>query len=82
MIPLSFQTYFTKLVNLRERPKNDSTMIVNLTSYDIFKYFYEVTYPYKLDDALNFIKLAIKIKSHKNNELSKLYLLFYFWILS
>jgi hypothetical protein len=32
MIPLSFQTYLTKLVNLRERSKIDSKMIVNLTS--------------------------------------------------
>ena len=33
MIPLSFQTYYlTKLVNLRERSKINSKMIVNLTS--------------------------------------------------
>ena len=32
MISLSFQTYLTKLVNLRERSKIDSRIIVNLTS--------------------------------------------------
>ena len=35
---------------------DDATTIVNLIDYEIAKYLYEVPYPYKIDDALNFIK--------------------------
>ena len=35
---------------------NDATTIVSLMNYEIVKYLYEVPYPYKIDDALNFIK--------------------------
>ena len=35
---------------------DDTTTIVNLIEYEIAKYLYEVPYPYKIDDALNFVK--------------------------
>ncbi len=52
----SFPQLSGKLVNLREPSMDDVTNIVNLMSYDIAKYLYEVPYPYKIDDALKFIK--------------------------
>jgi hypothetical protein len=56
MIYVSFPKLFGKLVNLRELSKNDATIIVSLMNYDISKYFYKVPYPYKIEDALKFIK--------------------------
>jgi ribosomal-protein-serine acetyltransferase len=56
MIRLSFPKIFGESINLRELSIDDATNIVNLMSYDIAKYLYEVPYPYKIDDALNFIK--------------------------
>ncbi len=56
MTHLSFPNLSGKLVNLRELSMDDATTIVSLMSYDISKYLYEVPYPYKIDDALNFIK--------------------------
>ncbi|HLN35066.1 MAG TPA: hypothetical protein VK250_07260 [Nitrososphaeraceae archaeon] len=47
----SFPQLSGKLVNLREPSSDDVTNIVNLMSYDIAKYLYEVPYPYKIDDA-------------------------------
>ncbi len=52
----SFPQLSGKLVNLRESSRDDVTNIVNLMSYDIAKYLYEVPHPYKIDDALKFIK--------------------------
>ena len=56
MTHLSFPYLFGKLVNLRELSMNDATTIVSLMDYEIAKYLYEVPYPYKIEDALNFIK--------------------------
>lgn len=56
MTHLSFPYLFGKLVNLRELSMNDATTIVSLMDYEIAKYLYEVPYPYKIGDALNFIK--------------------------
>jgi RimJ/RimL family protein N-acetyltransferase len=56
MIHLSFPYLSDKLFNLRELSINDATTIVSLMDYEIAKYLYEVPYPYKIDDALNFIK--------------------------
>ena len=53
---LSFPTLTGELVNLRELSIDDAISIVNLMSYDIAKNLYEVPYPYKIDNALNFIK--------------------------
>jgi RimJ/RimL family protein N-acetyltransferase len=39
---------------------DDAIIIVNLMSYDTAKYLYEVPYPYKIDDALNFINSSYK----------------------
>ena len=52
----SFPQLSGNLVNLREPSRDDATNILNLMSYDITKYLYEVPYPYKIDDALKFIK--------------------------
>ena len=49
-----------KLVNLGERSINDAATIVSLMNYDLAKYLNEVPYPYKIDDALNFIKTSYK----------------------
>ncbi|HZL23719.1 MAG TPA: GNAT family N-acetyltransferase [Nitrososphaeraceae archaeon] len=35
---------------------DDAATIVNLMDYEIAKYLYQVPYPYKIDNALNFIK--------------------------
>jgi RimJ/RimL family protein N-acetyltransferase len=56
MTHLSFPYLFGKLVNLIELSMNDATTIVSLMNYEIAKYLYEVPHPYKIDDALNFIK--------------------------
>ena len=56
MTHISFPYLFGKLVNLRELSMNDATTIVSLMNYEIAKYLYEVPYPYKIDDALKFIK--------------------------
>ena len=53
---LSFPKLSGKLVNLRELSIDDATNIVGLMSHEIAKYLYEVPYPYKIDDALYFIK--------------------------
>ncbi|MGI0050871.1 MAG: GNAT family N-acetyltransferase [Nitrososphaeraceae archaeon] len=56
MTHLSFPKLFGKLVNLRKLSIDDATTIVSLMSHEIAKYLYEVPYPYKIDDALYFIK--------------------------
>lgn len=56
MTHLSFPHLSGKLINLRELSMDDAITIVNLMSYEISKYLYEVPYPYKIDDALKFIK--------------------------
>jgi [ribosomal protein S5]-alanine N-acetyltransferase len=53
---LSFPYLSGRLIDLRELTMVDATNIVNLMDYEIAKYLYEVQYPYKIDDALNFIK--------------------------
>ncbi len=66
MIRLSFPNLSGELVNLRELSMNDATTIVSLMSYEIAKYLYEVPYPYKIDDALNFIKSSYEdFRLHK-----------------
>src|SRR4030095_6726580 len=67
MIRLSFPQIFGELINLRELSMDDATNIVNLMGYDIAKYLYEVPYPYKIDDALNFIKSSYNsFRLHKS----------------
>jgi RimJ/RimL family protein N-acetyltransferase len=56
MTRLSFPYLLGELINLREITMDDAITIVNLMDYEIAKYLYEVPYPYKIDDALNFIK--------------------------
>jgi RimJ/RimL family protein N-acetyltransferase len=56
MTHLSFPYLSGNAVNLRELTIDDATTIVNLMDYEIAKYLYEVPYPYRIDDALNFIK--------------------------
>ena len=69
---LSFPSLSGKLVNLRELSIDDATAIVSLMNYEIAKNLYEVPYPYRIDDGFKFYKkLAIKVTSYKNNELSK-----------
>jgi [ribosomal protein S5]-alanine N-acetyltransferase len=58
MISLSFPNVFGESVNLRELTIDDATDIVNLMDYEIAKYLYEVPYPYRIDDALKFIKYS------------------------
>jgi RimJ/RimL family protein N-acetyltransferase len=66
MTHLSFSNLSGKLVNLRELSMDDAATIVSLMSYDISKYLYEVPHPYKIDDALKFIKSSCDdFKSHK-----------------
>lgn len=60
MTHLSFPKISGKVVNLRELSTDDAITIVNLMNYEIAKYLYEVPYPYKIDDALNFIKSSYK----------------------
>jgi RimJ/RimL family protein N-acetyltransferase len=66
MTHLSFPQLSGKSVNLRELSMDDATTIVILMSYEISKYLYEVPHPYKLDDALNFIKSSYKNFSLRN----------------
>jgi hypothetical protein len=54
------------LIILRELSMDDAITIVNHMSYDIAKYLYEVPYPYKIDDALNFINSSYKNFSLQN----------------
>jgi RimJ/RimL family protein N-acetyltransferase len=56
MTQLSFPYLSGKLVNLRELSIDDATTIVSLMNYEIAKNLYKVPYPYRIDDALNFIK--------------------------
>jgi [ribosomal protein S5]-alanine N-acetyltransferase len=56
MVCLSFPCLSGKLINLREITTDDTTTIVNLIEYEIAKYLYEVPYPYRINDALNFVK--------------------------
>jgi RimJ/RimL family protein N-acetyltransferase len=64
---LSFPKILGKLVSLRELSMDDATAIANLMGYNISKYLYEVTYPYKIDDALNFIKSSYNnFRLHKS----------------
>src|SRR5215212_6667809 len=66
MTNLSFPYLSGKLINLREITADDAKTIVNLMDYEIAKYLYEVPYPYRIDDALNFIKSSYdNFKSHK-----------------
>jgi [ribosomal protein S5]-alanine N-acetyltransferase len=66
MIHLSFPRLYGELVNLRELSIDDATTITNLISSDISKNLFEVPYPYKIDDALKFIKSSSEyFKSHK-----------------
>lgn len=66
MAYLSFPYLSGKLINLREITMDDATTIVNLMDYEIAKYLYEVPYPYKIDDALKFIKSSYDdFKLHK-----------------
>src|SRR5918995_415078 len=60
MTHLSFPQLSGKSVNLRELSMDDATTIVILMSYEISKYLYGVPHPYKIDDALNFIKSSYK----------------------
>jgi RimJ/RimL family protein N-acetyltransferase len=66
MTHLSFPQLSGKSVNLRELSMDDATTIVILMSYEISKYLYEVPHPYKIDDALNFIKSSYKNFSLRN----------------
>ena len=63
---LSFPILTGELIILRELSMDDAITIVNLMSYDIAKYLYEVPYPYKIDDALNFISSSYKNFSLQN----------------
>ena len=66
MIHLSFPRLYGELVNLRELSIDDATIITNLISSDISKNLFEVPYPYKIDDALKFIKSSSEyFKSYK-----------------
>jgi RimJ/RimL family protein N-acetyltransferase len=67
MTHLSFPNLSGKLVNLRKLSTlDDAATIVSLMSYEISKSLYGVSYPYKIDDALNFIKSSCDdFKSHK-----------------
>ena len=66
MTHLSFPRLYGKLVNLRKLSIDDAITLVNLMNYEISKYLYEVPYPYKIDDALNFIKSSCDdFKLHK-----------------
>ena len=56
MTHLYFPNLSGKLVNLRKLSMDDAITLVSLMNYEISKYLYEVPYPYKIDDALNFIK--------------------------
>ena len=66
MTDLYFPNLSGKLVNLRELSMDDAITLVSLMNYNISKYLYQVPYPYKIDDALNFIKSSYEyFKLHK-----------------
>ena len=66
MTCLSFPYLSGKLINLRELTMDDATTIVNLMDYEIAKNLYQVPYPYRIEDALNFIKSSYEdFKLHK-----------------
>ena len=66
MTCLSFPYLSGKLINLRKLTIDDATTIVNLMDYEIAKYLYQVPYPYRIEDALNFIKSSYDdFKLHK-----------------
>ena len=56
MTYLSFPYLSGKLINLQKLTMDDAITIVNLMDDKITKYLYQVPYPYRIDDALNFIK--------------------------
>ena len=58
MASTNFPKLFGILVNLRELSVNDAQDIVNLMSYNISKYLYDIANPYTIEHALNFIKSA------------------------
>ena len=63
---LSFPYLSGKLINLREITMDDTTTIVNLMDYEIAKNLYQVPNPYRIEDALNFIKSSYDdFKLHK-----------------
>jgi RimJ/RimL family protein N-acetyltransferase len=66
MTCLSFPCLSGKLIDLRELSMDDATIIVNLMDYEIAKNLYQVPYPYRIEDALNFIKSSYDdFKLHK-----------------
>ena len=59
MIPKAFPKLFGTLVNLREILINDAQDItLLLMNYDVSKHLWEISNPYSIDDALEFIKCA------------------------
>ena len=66
MTCLSFPCLSGKLINLRQLTIADAITIVNLMDYEIAKYLFQVPYPYRIEDALNFIKSSYEdFKLHK-----------------
>ena len=66
MTCLSFPCLSGKLINLRQLTIADAITIVNLMDYEIAKYLFQVPYPYRIEDALNFIKSNYEdFKLHK-----------------
>src|ERR671912_1520617 len=66
MTCLSFPCLSGKLINLRELTMDDAITIVNLMDYEIAKNLYQVPNPYRIEDALNFIKSSYDdFKLHK-----------------
>ena len=66
MTCLSFPCLSGKLIDLRELTMDDAITIVNLMDYEIVKNLYQVPYPYRIEDALNFIKSSYDdFKLHK-----------------
>ena len=58
MVSENFPKLYGILINLRELSVNDAQGIANLMSYNISKYLYDVTNPYTIEHARNFIKSA------------------------
>ena len=66
MTCLSFPCLSGKLINLRELTMDDAITIVNLMDYEIAKNLDQVPNPYRIEDALNFIKSSYDdFKLHK-----------------
>ena len=66
MTCLSFPCLSNKLINLLELTMDDAKTIVNLMDYEIAKNHYQVPNPYRIEDALNFIKSSYEdFKLHK-----------------